>query len=81
MMDSNVIEEVTSFSIDIIDNAFSRFCAIVERNLFLIKDSLENERSPSQTVTGKVKNSRSAVDILANVNSTTGFFLKYFSSI
>ena len=57
---SKVIAEVTSFSIDMIDREFIIF--IVERNLFLINDSFEKERSPSQTVTGSVKNKRRAVE-------------------
>ena len=77
-IESNVISPVISFSMAITASAFNRFCVIVDRNLFLIKDSFEKERSPSQTVIGSVKNKRIAIATLGNVELKTEFSFKCF---
>ena len=61
MISSKLIESTSSVSMENIDKAQSFSCLRPDRNIFLTLDNVENDRSPSQFVTGRVRNILSAI--------------------
>ena len=64
---SKSIPSTTSFSMDSKERAESLACVIVVLNAFLTRFKTENDLSPSQFETGRVKNILSATYIFGNV--------------